>query len=270
MATISMPDTLYHYTSLRGLDGIIKDKVLRATDIRFFSDSSEFQYTINLARELSSQRHDSFEKRFLREVLRWSVPDTTFCAFCLSEQPDLLSQWRGYCPREGGYSLGFSTAALEPQLQRNGFTLEKCEYRPAVQQERVNRLLDQAIRDSNKSDLGKCSTSKRAIKVMPRFLRALSRLAATLKHPSFSEEEEWRVVSGGQVDTECLDYEPNGSIATPHAKFCLKDAFPVCRIIVGPSYNQRLAVKGLRVLLHRNGIKGSDIVEISEIPYRPR
>ncbi|MGA8151521.1 MAG: DUF2971 domain-containing protein [Terriglobales bacterium] len=183
-----MPDILYHYTSAEGLEGIIKRKELWATDIRFFSDSSEFQYTIDLARELSSQRTENLEKRVLREILQYKETDTTFCAFCLSEEGDLLSQWRGYCPREGGCSLGFSGAAMRLSLLQQGYWLERCEYDCETQRDRVNELLNRAMRDFHQRDTGDGPVANRAKPIVPGFVRALSRVAATLKHPAFSEE----------------------------------------------------------------------------------
>ena len=40
--------TLYHYTSLQGLMGIIESRKLRASDVRYMNDSTELTYALNL------------------------------------------------------------------------------------------------------------------------------------------------------------------------------------------------------------------------------
>jgi hypothetical protein len=42
---------LFHYTSLKGLLGVVESKSLHATDVHFFSDASEIKRTANLLRE---------------------------------------------------------------------------------------------------------------------------------------------------------------------------------------------------------------------------
>ena len=41
-------DTLYHYTSVSGLLGIVNSGVLRASDIRYMNDSTELRHTLDL------------------------------------------------------------------------------------------------------------------------------------------------------------------------------------------------------------------------------
>jgi hypothetical protein len=54
-------ETLYHYTSLSGLLGIIDGSELRASDIRYMNDSAELRHMLDLInqarlRGVSSQR----------------------------------------------------------------------------------------------------------------------------------------------------------------------------------------------------------------------
>jgi hypothetical protein len=46
----------------------------------------------------------------------------------LSEAGDKLSQWRGYCPTGGGFSIGLSPDLIMRQAAKQDFQLVKCEY----------------------------------------------------------------------------------------------------------------------------------------------
>jgi len=43
--TVALPEAIYHYTSPEALTGIVRDKQLWATNIRYLNDSQEFVYT---------------------------------------------------------------------------------------------------------------------------------------------------------------------------------------------------------------------------------
>ena len=46
------PDLLYHYTGWEGLEGILRERMIWATDVRYLNDTSEVHYT----REVIGQR----------------------------------------------------------------------------------------------------------------------------------------------------------------------------------------------------------------------
>jgi hypothetical protein len=197
--------------------------------------------------------------------------DDTFCAFSLSEDGDLLSQWRGYCPQQGGYSLGFSTAPMQDRLQLQGFALLRCEYDRAKQSARIKPLLDAALAKFRQVYQANEPVLDGVKRVVPQFARASSRVAAILKDPSFSEEREWRIVSTGPISPDRLEYRIRGSIAIPHCALSICEEIaqlPLTEIVVGPSFNQQLAIDGLQVLLSHCGIDNLPTIRPSRIPYR--
>ena len=107
LANMKPPDVLYHYTSQRGLLGIIEKKKLWATHIRYLNDSKEFDYALELARKLLRKERDSGDEqrtRFaekglaqLNNSLDINTPFTVYVA-SFSRNHDQLSQWRAYCP----------------------------------------------------------------------------------------------------------------------------------------------------------------------------
>ena len=45
------PDTLYHYTNLEGLMGIIQDKAIWATHTQYLNDTKEYTLALGLIRD---------------------------------------------------------------------------------------------------------------------------------------------------------------------------------------------------------------------------
>ena len=52
------PDVVYHYTDIVGLQGLLETNKIRATDYRYLNDSSELQYTFDLARSVAEAQLD--------------------------------------------------------------------------------------------------------------------------------------------------------------------------------------------------------------------
>jgi hypothetical protein len=113
-------DLLYHYTSAAGLIGLLGTDATSArmwmTQIQYMNDDSEFYHAYEFARsEIESLKEECPNARRVISGI-WGIPHdlkdrnlppvkrtmiTRYFAFSLTENPDLLSQWRGYCP-DGG------------------------------------------------------------------------------------------------------------------------------------------------------------------------
>ena len=72
------------------------------------------------------------------------IPHYLF-VFSLSEEGNLLSQWRGYTPLGAGVSIGFNQDKLQRHAQQKGFSLIKCLYKKEEQDNILNPLLDKII-----------------------------------------------------------------------------------------------------------------------------
>jgi hypothetical protein len=127
-------ELLYHYTDQKGLLGILKDKCIWATHLRYLNDTSEggivFRVVLD---ELNSRiNSDSMMEFFgMQPVKRtgkiecedeqihsqgvamssWVTSQDVFVT-SFSEEGNLLSQWRAYSGVSGGYSIGFSRSYL--------------------------------------------------------------------------------------------------------------------------------------------------------------
>nr|UVN18021.1 hypothetical protein pPsy0479b_00063 [Pseudomonas syringae] len=58
-----------------------------------------------------------------------------------SEKPDLLSQWRGYCPAGSGYCIGIDRAAMAEYCEERELQLEPCLYGHDEQQLKVTEIV---------------------------------------------------------------------------------------------------------------------------------
>ena len=101
--------TLYHYTDLGGLNGIISKHDLWLTNCRFSNDGREISYGFGVADQILQDRiaanaqHQDFLKE-VRKLLEAAVLNSVYvCCFC--DKDNLLSQWRGYGANGTGVSI---------------------------------------------------------------------------------------------------------------------------------------------------------------------
>lgn len=188
-------EMLYHYTSFDALCKIVESRIVWATDIKYLNDATEFQYGFNLAKEVYStlnkreivpEIRDPKLRSDIEKLLGSNANNKNFgsytCVFSLSTKGDLLSQWRAYCPN-GGVSIGFSKNALERLAEQQRFKLVQCIYEPDEQKEKLRQVL------RGWSEHGQ------PISDFTSFSTAFRRTVASLKHPEFREEIEFRLVS---------------------------------------------------------------------------
>lgn len=121
-----LPDVLYHYTSIEGFKGIIDSKEIWATAANhLLNDPTEITHAKEIALEILRKRKSDFNGKGelynnCKSAIESSDRSKKFRCICsFSEEGDLLSQWRAYCPK-GGVSVGFSV----PRISDNDKYLE--------------------------------------------------------------------------------------------------------------------------------------------------
>lgn len=289
------PRFLYHYTSSAGMEGILRSRQVWASAVQYLSDSEELSYAAGLASEII-EAQERRARSLLFELLRpglqqvlYDIGTSTVCVFSLSEVGDLLSQWRAYCPATGGFAVGFSARRLGSLLAAQQLTLAPCTYKRARQISIVQDLVSRAERHFRKgmnahgarlaartSSLVRDRASRRieidcSINTMRAFRADFLRAGPFIKHPSFSEEREWRVVSDAVPTTNpALQYHHAKSMLVPHLCIDLPPigrALLIDRIVVGPSAHQDRARASLDVVLARLNVRCGNIRR-SRTPYR--
>ncbi len=271
-------ETLYHYTSLSGLLGIVGSGVLRSSDIRYMNDSAELRHTLDLLQGHISRRIQagSDNPALLNQLLDWlshriaSGPMIFGASF--RANGNLLSQWRGYSVHGKGVSLGFAPQFILDCARRHAFQVGRCLYAEREQLALIERIVD-AIESLAKQ------TEVRDSDWTPAFEQAeedLLRMAAILKHPSFEEEQEWRIVSPAiePGPDAPVHFREGRALLVPYYAFDLKSPqhgqLELEHVFLGPTANIELSMKSLDLYLHKQRAAPAQGISYCRIPYRQR
>lgn len=267
------PPIVYHYTTQRGLLGILETDSLWATKVHYLNDSSEYTHALDLATEILRSRieheaneHERKRLQCLLEIIpRFVKMNVSVASFC--ERGDLLSQWRAYGGRSGGYSLGFNTSRLRRQASEQQWILVKCVYDDQEQRNLVSDVIQEALETEFNTEDGYIDPL-----VLPKggnFGVHITRIAPLLKNKSFREEQEWRLVSRALMAGH-MRFRPGRSTMVPFFEFRLgeKDPSYLESVTVGPGPHMGLAKDATSMLLVRWNMHKQAKVDCSEVPYR--
>ncbi len=300
------PDVLYHYTTMKGLIGILESKELWATNILYLNDGSEFKYTFDLftneitkyplnSIDLKGVQKDKFFLYFAdyAELYNTIYEEYSkikqYYVFSLSQEEDLLSQWRGYCGNEKGFCIGFNYSFLKKYAESNNNSLYPCIYdideQTQVIKGLVINLVDSLAKDYIANN-GNWDLNKHFNEDEFAIMRTIMEKATIFKNPSFNEEGEYRLFIGSYKNEEHIKnihYREGNNTIIPYIKMPLlkenifRKLLPqkkdskinqiINKIIIGPTTHPSLSKKAVEMLLESNGFQ-SDIVSISKIPYR--
>jgi len=265
------PPVLWHYTSLKGLIGIVSSESIWASDIRCLNDATEYQYGREIAIK-ATEANQVAPRDFLERMRELVVNQFSGevragenFVFSMSERDDLLSQWRSYCPPGAGCSIGFDSSALSDRgfsaAVGYEFQLIQCVYTEDEQTAMINSVIEfglECARGDHPSRTGSFLAGGLA-GVVPRF-----------KHPSFQEECEWRLLGGRDREhprdnEKPIQYRAGKSMIVPYVKWALKP-LPITEIKLGPCPHPELSRASVESLLATH--KLTVPVTHSQIPYR--
>ena len=101
------------------------------------------------------------------------------------------------------------------------------------------------------------------------FKTQVLQMATFFKHPSFSEEREWRVVRTLQPGATCLSFRTGKVSMIPYTSFPLKisKSRVIREIVVGPTPQAELAFAAVQQFVKRH-FSYDVAVRLSGIPYR--
>jgi hypothetical protein len=265
-------DFVYHYTSAQGLIGIIKSKSLWASSMQYSNDRTELKHAVSLIRGLLDI-HLKMERGPWNDLYGALIDAVSlFSDFHInvgsfSEEGDLLSQWRGYCPKGIGFSLGFDPGIIERQAKKQHFRLMKCIYDERLQRNICEEIIAEACSAANHE----MDTEERRDTVVNGFIPLFLQLAPTLKNISFNEEKEWRVIGGPfAADDPQICFRAGTFAVIPYRTFLLADEgepLRIADIVVGPNPESLLAKNSVKYLLERYGVE-CDSVRESPGTYR--
>ncbi|WP_027625595.1 DUF2971 domain-containing protein [Clostridium lundense] len=122
----TLPDKLYHYTSIYALKNILETNSLWVTNSKFLNDSTEIKYGYNLickiAEELKKEKKlsDDFYMLII-DNLNYLIDSKLngIYVFSLAKEKDSLLLWSNYSNFEG-YNLGINVKDFLQQVEKYG------------------------------------------------------------------------------------------------------------------------------------------------------
>lgn len=266
---------LYHYTSSKGLKGILSSRKIWATDILYLNDSAEINYSLELIKSLMKEKWSAVSRiepfYFSFEYLLSSLDSLEVFITAFSGVGDQLSQWRGYTLPTGGFSIGFDKTKMENYFELNGIEFCSCIYEVNEQRKLLGELLDSFIesigkitpKNSKSADMEN-AIHRKAID----FYIEIMRLAPRIKNPSFSEEIERRLVLRGlSHQWSEVQYRIVGSMLVPYVEVGPIDQDCFSKIIIGPCQQKVLSLESVKRFVQSALDREIEVIT-SEIPYR--
>lgn len=277
-------DTLYHYTSLTGLMGIVESKMLRASDIRYMNDSTELKHLLVLLSDEINIRLNagSAFAQLLNQFSQWLshriVDGPMLFGASFRANGNLLSQWRGYSTHGKGVSLGFNPKYVLDCAAYHDFSVGKCIYNPEEQKQIARQIVNSVENTAKSNHADYVQAAIPDFTSIFEFIEGdLLKIAAILKHPSFEEEQEWRVVSPifTQSNQAPIYFRESLSMLVPYYAFDFTRNNPehtlqLQHVFVGPTSNSELSMKSVALYLQRQGCSPTEKISYCRIPYRQK
>lgn len=251
---------LYHYTSLSNFVSIATSGELWASEIRYLNDSEEMGFFTKLLIASVRKAPETHPEvaRIKSDYEIWHSVSASYIGgrvfvISLSEQGDLLSQWRSYTRHGQGVSFGVQASELRKLAASSKFLTGKCSYDTAeaeqVSDQIADLLIAHAIAKGQTPSIGSTGPVSyfRAFDDIGMFAKVI---AATFKHPSFAEEKEWRLVNWAGSN---VSYRAGSECIVPYSKLLLRSeenkSGPISDVIVGPTPDPERSIASITSLV---------------------
>lgn len=252
-----------NYCSANVLLSMLCKKTFWLTNLNESNDAGEGRWMmatwLDAIRRSEVQNHTRSKaaKLVLDNTLRKHLP----LGVCFSEDPDLLSQWRGYANNGSGFSVTFNADALSKLASSSGDTPSLHFTSLAYGNDRpdhTSRVFAQ-LKEAFDEDIDRFTEDGKGIvaaslALSPEKLKRQKEAACHLysaKSSVFKEEKEWRLYAFESVEKmESLKYRIKGDLISPY----LEISFPasaVTHVTLGP--NNPTDDATVRQLLKSNG-----------------
>lgn len=283
-------DIVFHYTSLEKFISIIESQSLYFTNLNYLNDSKEFQHGVDIIKDVIKNYSTTESKSLILEAINKNIQyiykSPRYIA-CFSKNGDLLSQWRAYDNHGKGIAVGFETDELD-NFHAIDISMKNIEYNESIQKNVITEIITIALNYFEQTkEMFDWKGYDYEYLVSTSIIEFLKEFISTYKHPTFSEEKEFRIeycVDGNmnKIEDQELMFRATEHLLIPFLKIPFIDShevsdseaplikkkkLPIKKIIIGPSLNFDLNSESIQNLLSKNGYKDIEIVE-SKIPYR--
>jgi hypothetical protein len=267
-------DVIYYYCSAETFKEIMSSKTLWLCDVKRMNDCEEIVYGQNLLFDLMGKLNvPVVRQNEIRYYYNLFLNNLITLSVCFSESCDILSQWRGYANDASGFCIGFNAKKL---LSLFPFCPLKVVYDRREQEQIVMKKLNDVL----------CHLVDKTPNYEV-FIGELLFIFAQMKHPSFTEEKEIRMVHNMVLNEDCLlsesvkedcvqykkclqgiNFRIVDSIPSPYviANFLYdSDINPVEEVIVGPK--NKSSEFDVRLFLRNIGFSNTKVCKYDS-PYK--
>ncbi|NTU47348.1 DUF2971 domain-containing protein [Candidatus Roizmanbacteria bacterium] len=274
MTKISINKTFYHYCSLEAFISIIQKEEIWLSYLKLSSDAMEgmvFKNTI-----LTLAERDKISPiiiDLLKNVIIAIENELDGFIFSLSNQGDLLNQWREYASDGSGFSIGFSEDFL---FDAKPIISEQFNYHPTIfspilyNREEQEKAVDD-IYDRIKTRITEFHKHKNPKKLISKLFFELDitfQDIFRLKTNNYINEKEYRIILTETSTTKNTEtfYRNHKCTILPYKKIpILNKNKAIIEVILG--YNNNTPLKIISDLLTKHGFLNTTISK-SSIPHR--
>lgn len=280
LTTKTIQPKIYHYTSMEALfNGILckcnsESRIcLRASNVLYMNDPNEIQFGLSYFEKL-------FDNDIKDDFNTYAEKCSNYFLTSFSSQKDYLPMWNIYAHNATGIALGLNSNVIKGN--RNGEFLS-CLYG----YEKLKSILEKYV--SNKKELKentsdktkelvsgimliiffiilvKYSKDKSFMDDINEKLLPLFRLIVSLKDPSYSYEQEVRLLSVSEKDEDLGFYFKNNYFIPYINHYFPKEALE--EIIVGPNNDMERTIYSIKTYLKHIGFEHVKVIP-SKVPYR--
>ncbi|MBC2845324.1 DUF2971 domain-containing protein [Winogradskyella flava] len=275
------PNKLYHYTNLESVVGITVNHELWLSNLYFQNDKSEYEVGLTVLKQILQQKksvHSKDEKvsvflDSLDSAIEFLTQNHVYTT-SFSEEPDLLSQWRGYGDDCKGARIELSNFK---RIKDSGIQLLPCLYDKSDHEKYVEFLFERAIqilnetKESGKTDKDNFSDLEKpfsdAIQAAGSYFISTSNVACSIiKSEAFHEEKEWRLINF--KENKVFFKVKKSYYVVPYIKMNVSQLKEfLTDVMICSSPEEKVSKQSLRFLLDQNGFEKTTISK-SKIPYR--
>lgn len=262
---------LFHYTDVSAIKAIVEFNKMRLTDMRYLNDSEEVSHATRLVLDdidsgklLHRLNKDYAELASeyvvgqFKALLENKFSGHPIYSLSFSEAGDLLSQWRSY----GSYCLEIDTDKWDCYLTRCIYESDQVKRRLFTPTVDALRAVGRDLRDY----------AGRLEYIGTESYMDLIKEIASVKHPGFSEEREWRLlIDERSQHVGNVQYRVRSDMLIPFVEVPIPLECVVA-VHIGPMKYQDMAYVSMHEFItalsrHRNLGTTINVVR-SAIPYR--
>lgn len=256
--------SLYHYTSLNSLMGMIETNRLWMSKGTFLNDSSELVYFSGILKtvlekmevpdkgELWGVFTEQLQQALDHFMIEIEESGFEVYVFSMSQTEDSLALWYNYAKGDG-YNIGFSAEELlgkiNHYLMDAGLLHGLVVYSKQEQQTILENLLTESF------ELISEYREEQVTSVLAdHFFSMMASCAVFFKDAAFKSEEEYRiaVISRGEVDGK-VKFRARNGVIIPYIEVLFEESLPISHITIGPKNNIDIAKSGIEHYVRSKG-----------------